>query len=189
MTKYDTKRLRQEFTKRLEDDAADLVSVNKGDVEYVVPGGKASVEKQNRAIKGLKNELTLRIPNLKEFEKRGFTFGTPDQSWSALRAMAWDLSNGLQVRPDVALWFVTAMNKLNDNQDINELTKALGLYEHGRKRQFNKFDLSDDMAKFVEKEGMTKAEASRRVAALYGCNPETAIMWYRRRAEIYGDKE
>lgn len=145
---------------------------------------------KKKALKGEPEKLIREdvLPGLVEFERRDFSFGTPDQCWDALNKMALDMSLGLQVRPEVALWFVTAMNKL-ENRDIRELTKALGLYEHGRKRQFNKFDLSDAMDKFVNKEGMTKAEASRRVSAMYGCNPETAIMWLRRRDEIYAEKK
>ena len=128
------------------------------------------------------------VLTLEEFAARGYKFGTPNQAWRALHQMAADMASGEPVTPEIALWFVTAINEVGEDRSIHNLTKTLGLYEHGRTRVFNKFDICNRMAELVERDGLSKAEAARRCATQFGCNMETARMWYRRKDELYPKK-
>ena len=128
------------------------------------------------------------VLSFEEFAARGYTFGTPAQAWRALRQMAAEMATGEAVSPETALWFVNAINEQGEDHSIHALTKNLGLYEHGRTRIFNKFDICNRMAELVERDGLSKAEAARRCATQFGCNMETARMWYRRKDELYPEK-
>lgn len=120
------------------------------------------------------------VSTLEEFARRGFKYGTPQQSWKALEAMAAGLATDEGIPPEVALWFVNAMNSV-ERGDIKGLVRQLGFHEMGRSRVVNPHDIGNRMTELVEKRGMSKAEASRQCATEFKCSPSTALAWYAKR--------
>ena len=119
-----------------------------------------------------------------EFEERGFRFGSSQDSWKAVLEMADHIEAGEPIPETLSLWFLNALNKTK-KEDPKELMRQLGLIERGTTRKFNRYDIAAKMIELVEGEGLIKAEAARHCAEEFGCHPETALMWYRKRKEIY----
>lgn len=162
MKKFDLKRLKKKFNKSY---AVDPQGWNKEDIKA----------------------LLCESLDAEEFEERGYRFGTPQECWDAIFALGECLESDKQVPPSISLWFLNSLNGL-EKEDPKELLRQLGLVEMGRTRQFNRFDICERMIELVEGEGMVKAEASRKAAAEFGCHPETCLMWYRRKSEIFTNK-
>lgn len=124
------------------------------------------------------------VATLEEFAARGFRFGTPEQCWKALESMAAGLAAGEGITPEIALWFVSAMNDVEQG-DIQALVRRLGFIEHGRSRVVNKYDLANRMVELVEKRGMVKAQAARQAGVEFNCSEHTALHWYKNKDRIY----
>lgn len=133
-----------------------------------------------------KKELRVEtvLPGVKEFERRKFRFGTPEESWAALHIIAKAIEAGEPVPAVPGAWLLAALNTMGED-DPKELVKALGFVENGRARVVNKFNLVERMVHLVEQENLPKISAARVCAGEFGCHHETALYWYRKKNEVF----
>lgn len=200
---YDLKKLKAKFDKGLDDTfAEDVLSGKLIDIsdlsEEDLKGasfdeeGKLQLENgkrpkmDSRKVKVLKNTVAANKSSrlrLEDFEKRGFEYGTIEQSWEALESLAKSIELGLPPHPAAGLWLLNALNKTKTH-DPQDLLRNLGLVARGRSKVVNKFDVSDRMAELIDG-GMVKEHAAQQVAKEFSCSRATALHWYRKRNELY----
>lgn len=120
-----------------------------------------------------------------EFARRGYEFGTIEQSWAALKNLGKSLEFGLPVHPVQALWLLNALNRTKEG-DPQDLLRNLGLVARGRSKVVNKYDVSDRMQALIDG-GMVKEHAALQVAEEFGCSRATALHWHRKRGELFPD--
>lgn len=184
---YDIKKLKARFSKDLAKDKEVLEVVKTGRFELDAAGLNLTKAQQAKVGKQImeqwKGELSTSIPSLDEFERRGYEFGTPEQSWAALHAIAQAIVSEQTVPSHAGLWLVNALNKTTE-QDPQDLLRNLGLIARGRSKVVNKYDVSDRMAALIDG-GMVKEHAAKQVAQEFDCSRATALHWYRKRSELY----
>lgn len=190
--KYNINRVRSSFEAFQKDQDNYLEQVKAGKVSYIDPKKKLTPAQQKASDKAfaadMEKRLSASIPSMKEFERRGFRFGTPEESWQALHQIAEAIEIGAPIPPIPAVWLLTALNSMTAD-DPKELVRALGFIENGRSRVVNKFDLVERMIELVEGQDMKKIEAARVCAGEFNCHYETALYWYRKKAEVFAIKQ
>lgn len=140
-----------------------------------------------KVIKPMKDAAPSKIKRLEEFKRQGYQYGTREESWEALDKLASHIEAHPTGDPTISLWFLNAMNEA-DRADPMDLLRKLGLIQPGRSKVVNKFDITRRMVELVDKYGLLKAQASRRCADEFGCHPETALYWYRKKDNVFETK-
>lgn len=191
--KYNLTKLKSNLKSRIKTDAELLEIAKEGKIELDLSAlnldkkQEAAMLKKMlpKARKQISDDLSQSIPSMEDFERRGYEYGTIEQSWSALHRMAESIEQDGQVSPDVALWLLNALNRTKEG-DPQDLLRNLGLVARGRSKVVNKYDVSDRMQALIDG-GMVKEHAALQVAEEFGCSRATALHWHRKRGELFPD--
>lgn len=111
------------------------------------------------------------------FRKRGYRYGTLNESWEALRSISEATRHGKFPPVDAMHWLAAAVQRTVED-DPKQLIRELGLYVMGRRRLVD----PDEIAARVEElknSGSSIMDASEIAAREFGCATKTAYRWHR----------
>ncbi len=157
-TRYDLEPIRKEFVKEFSKDKKSLGSIKAGKTR--------GDEKSFQSI----------VDQTKDFERRGYRWGTTKESLAALYDLSDQVHEGEPINSRTALWFLNAINEF-DPKDPKSLLHALGLIDLGRSRVVNPFDVANRVDEIIAG-GSPVMRACHQAAEELGCSYKTAHHWY-----------
>lgn len=111
------------------------------------------------------------------FKKRGYKYGTVEESWEALRSIAKATKLGKYPPVDALHWLTAACERTKTNDEM-QLVRELGLLVRGRRLTVNPQSVAELVQKFIDS-GNSIMEACEQASQKMGCTMKTAHRWYK----------
>ena len=111
------------------------------------------------------------------FVSRGYRYGTPGESWQAVRRLALSLDKSEIPAPDLMDWFAAAVDRCPED-DPMQLVRELGLMVRDKRPTVNAEVVAKRVNELI-KGGSSIMGACEQAADELGCAAKTAHHWHR----------